>query len=418
LKRAGASTFNPQFSDMENHTFCVLFFVKRTKPLKNGDIPLFVRITVNGKRSEFSLGKGIPPSLWDAKKSRARGHSAVSREVNEFLTGVSAQFHEHHKELRESGRMVTTEILCDRFLGKDEKIETLKALYEQHNRRMCELIGIEYAPLTLQRYETGLKHVCEFMRVEFGSDQLQLREIDHKFINSFEHYLKAVAKCQHNSAMKHIKALKKVIGIAVAEGYIRTNPFSKYKVSVRHVEKEFLTEGEMSRMAEKKLDLERIAIVRDLFLFQCLTGLAYSDLAKLTPSDIQAHVDGQLWVITDRTKTGVPCRIPLLPMALEIMHRYTGHVCRLRDGLLFPVPTNQKMNAYLKEVGDLCGIKKDLTTHMARHTFATTVTLSNGIPIETVSKMLGHRKLQSTQIYAKVLDDKVANEMNALRGRF
>lgn len=403
---------------MENHTFSVLFFIKRTKLLRNGDAPLFVRITVNGKRSEHALGRGVAPSLWDAKKSRARGHSAAARDVNEFLSGIATQFHNHHKELREQGRMVTTEILIDRFLGKDEKIETLKSLYQQHNDRMRELVGSEYAPLTLQRYETGLRHTCEFMRLEFGTDELLIRDIDHKFINSFEHYLKAVAKCQHNSAMKHVKALKKVMGIAVAEGYAKLNPFTRYKISIRHVEKDFLTEGEIDILLHKTLPVERLSIVRDLFLFQCMTGLAYSDLAKLTPNHIREHVDGELWVVTERTKTGIPCNIPLLPMALKLFDRYENHVCRLRDGLLFPVPTNQKMNAYLKELADLCGLHKELTTHMARHTFATTVTLSNGIPIESVSKMLGHRKLQSTQVYAKVLDNKVANEMNALRGRF
>ncbi len=403
---------------MENHTFTVLFYVKKTKPLRNGDVPLFARITVNGERVEFSLERGIPLELWDSKKNRARGHAKVSRELNEFLISVSAQFYNHNKELRENGRTVTAGILRDHFLGIDEKVETLKALYEQHNERMLELVGKEYAPLTMQRYETGLKRTCEFMRKEYGTDELLLRDIDHRFINSFEHYLKVTANCQHNSAMKHVKALKKIMGIAIAEGFVKANPFGKYKISIRHVEKDFLTEGEITLLAQKTFSIERIGVVRDLFLFQCLTGLAYSDLAKLTPNDIRNHVDGQLWVMTDRTKTGVHCNIPLMPMALEIIKRYESHLCSLRDGLLFPVPSNQKMNAYLKEVADLCGINKEMTTHMARHTFATTVTLSNGIPIESVSKMLGHRKLQSTQIYAKVLDNKVANEMEVLRSRF
>ncbi len=403
---------------MENQTFNVLFYIKKTKPLKNGDVPLFARITVNGERIEFSLERGIQLELWDSKKNRARGHAKVSKDLNEFITGVSAQFYNYHKELRENGRTITAGILRDRFLGIDEKVETLKALYAQHNDKMLELVGTEYAPLTLQRYKTGLKHVCEFMLRQFGTDELLLRDIDHRFINSFEHYLKVTAKCQHNSAMKHVKALKKIMGLASAEGFVKANPFGKYKITIRHVEKHFLTEGEINQLAQKSISIERIRTVRDLFLFQCLTGLAYSDLAKLTPDDIRNHVDGQLWVITDRTKTGIPCHIPLMPMALEIIDRYDGHVCRLRHGQLFPVPTNQKMNAYLKEVADLCGIKKELTTHMARHTFATTVTLSNGIPIESVSKMLGHRKLQSTQIYAKVLDNKVASEMGALRSLY
>lgn len=403
---------------MENNTFTVLFYVKKTKPLRNGDVPVFARVTVNGDRVEFSLERGVPLEQWDSKKNRARGYGKVARELNEFLTGVSAQFYNHHRELKENGRTITASILRDRYLGIDNKIETLKALYEDHNAKMQELVGIEYAPLTLQRYETGLKHTLEFMQVQYGTDKMLIGEMNHQFITSFEHYLKVTAQCQHNSAMKHVKALKKIMGIALNEGLVKTNPFVKYKISIRHVNKDFLTEAEINLLAEKNIEVARVAIVRDLFLFQCLTGLAYSDLAKLTPDDIRNHVDGQLWVITDRTKTSVPCHIPLMPMALKIIDRYEGHACRLRNGLLFPVPTNQKMNAYLKEVADLCGINKEMTTHMARHTFATTVTLSNGIPIESVSKMLGHRKLQSTQIYAKVLDNKVGNEMGALRSRF
>ncbi len=403
---------------MENNTFSVLFYVKKTKALRNGNVPVYARVTVNGERIEFSLERGIPPEQWDSKKNRARGHGKIAKELNEFLIGVSAQFYNHHRDLRESGKTITAELLRDRYLGIDNKIETLKALYEDHNAKMKELVGTEYAPLTLQRYETGMKHTLEFMQLQYGTDELQISEIDHQFITSFEHYLKTIAQCQHNSAMKHVKALKKIIGIAMNENLLKTNPFAKYKISIRHVNKEFLTETEINLLAEKKIETPRVAIVRDLFLFQCLTGLAYSDLAKLTPEDIRIHVDGELWVITDRTKTSVPCNIPLLPMAMNIIRKYETNACRVRDGLLFPVPTNQKMNAYLKEVADLCGIRKEMTTHMARHTFATTVTLSNGIPIESVSKMLGHRKLQSTQIYAKVLDNKVGSEMSMLRNKF
>jgi site-specific recombinase XerD len=403
---------------MENNTFNVLFYVKKTKALRNGDLPVYARVTVNGERAEFSLERGIAPEQWDSKKNRARGYGKVAKELNEFLIGVSARFYDHHRELKEIGRTITAANLRDRYLGTDTKIETLKALYEDHNVKMKELVGIDYAPLTLQRYEAGLKRTLEFMRVQYGTDEMQIGEMDHQFITSFEHYLKVTAKCQHNSAMKHVKALKKIMGIAVNENLVKSNPFVKYKISIRHVNKEFLTETEMNLLAEKNIEIPRVAIVRDLFLFQCLTGLAYSDLAKLTPDDIRIHVDGELWVITDRTKTSVPCNIPLFPMALKVISRYEEHICRVRDGLLFPVPTNQKMNAYLKEVADLCGINKDMTTHMARHTFATTVTLSNGIPIESVSKMLGHRKLQSTQIYAKVLDKKVGSEMSTLRNKF
>lgn len=311
----------------------------------------------------------------------------------------------------------TAKMLRNAFLGLGEKQWTLKELFEEHNNNMGMLVGKEYSPLTLQRFEAALKHLIIYMKRQYHIDELPLTEINNKFITGFEFYLKTTAKCQHNSAMKHMKALKKVIRIALANDYIRKDPFFNYRITQKQVDRGYLSEQELRSLHDKHLPIERVATVRDLFLFQCYTGLAYKDLANLTAENVQIGIDGRKWIYTRRGKTDVPCHIPLLPLAEEILNKYEDHPCRDISGSLLPVPSNQKMNAYLKEVGDLCGIKKSLHTHLARHTYATTVTLSNGIPMETVSKLLGHRKLQTTQVYAKVLDEKISAEMEVLRNK-
>jgi site-specific recombinase XerD len=242
-----------------------------------------------------------------------------------------------------------------------------------------------------------------------------IEEINHKFISGFEFYLKTVAKCQHNSAMKHIKSLKKIIRIALANDYIKKDPFINYRITQNIVEREYLTQAEIDAIINKEITIQRLDIIRDLFIFQCYTGLAYSDLASLTKDNIEIGIDGNKWIITNRSKTGVRCRIPLFPISENIIKKYSLHQSCLVLGKLLPVPSNQKMNAYLKEIATICGINKILHTHLARHTYATTVTLSNGIPIETVSKLLGHRKINTTQIYAKVVDEKVNEDVSQLR---
>lgn len=276
------------------------------------------------------------------------------------------------------------------------------------------LVGKEFSPLTLQRFEAGFKHALIFMKIQYRNEELPLSEINHKFITGFEFYLKTIAKCQHNSAMKHMKALKKVIRIGLANDYIRKDPFASYKITTKNVDKGYLSESEIKTLIEKEFSIERINIVKDLFLFQCYTGLAYLDMASLTNENIQLGIDGAKWIYTKRKKTGTSCHIPIFPVAQRIIEKYANHPAKIVSGKLLPAPSNQKMNAYLKEVADLCGINKNMHTHMARHTYATTVTLLNGIPLETVSKLLGHSKIQTTQVYAKVLDEKISKDMKGL----
>jgi site-specific recombinase XerD len=402
---------------MTRATFNILFFIKKSKLLKIGTAPIYMRVTVNGNRSEISIKRSILPKLWDTTRNKAKGNSKDSQSLNDYLNSVRGQVYSHQQVLQEDGKIITSKLLINTFLGIGEKQWSLAELFQEHNEKMKTLIGKEYSPLTYQRYLAALKHVKIFCKSQYRNEEFLLSEINHQFITSFEFYLKTTAKCQHNSAMKHIKALKKVILIALANDYLRKDPFANYKITVKTSERDCLTQQEINKLIKKEFSIERVEVVRDLFVFQCYTGLSYRDLEKLSKNHIQIGIDGYKWIILNRTKTGSECRIPILPPAENILKKYKNNPCHQLKETLLPVPSNQKMNAYLKEVADLCGIDKKLHTHLARHTYATTVTLSNGVPMETVSKLLGHKKIATTQIYAKVLDSKISHDMAKLMSR-
>jgi site-specific recombinase XerD len=317
--------------------------------------------------------------------------------------------------MQERGKIIDAKTLTQSFLGVAEKQWQLLELFQNHNYQMEQLLNKDYSPNTLQRYLAAFKHLGNFIQVQYNCNDVYLNELDHAFITRFEQYLKTIISCQHNSAMKHVKALKKIVNMALANDYIKKDPFANYTISIKEVKRDCLTQAELDQIASKEINIERLDVIRDLFLFQCYTGLAFADLAALTPEHVQIGVDRYKWLFVERTKTNTDCRIPLFPITEEIINKYKDHPERIIKNRLLPVPSNQKMNAYLKELGVICGITKNIHTHLARHTYATTVTLGNNIPIETVSKLLGHKKIQTTQIYAKVLETKVSKDMEGLR---
>ena len=289
-------------------------------------------------------------------------------------------------------------------------------MFDEHNQRMEKLVGREFSFRTLQRYKTTKKHLQKFIISNYNSGDQPIHQVDVKFINSFIYYLKAVQGLSHNSSLKYIAYFKKIIRQAYANGWIDRDPFYNFKLRPKSIDKEFLSKEEINALMERQFSISRLEQVRDVFIFSCYTGLAYIDVAKLTASDFVIGIDGKRWIKVKRTKTKSLSSIPLLPIAERIIAKYSPIPCD-KDQLL-PVYSNQKTNGYLKEIADLCGITKNLTFHVARHTFATTITLSNGVPIESVSKMLGHKSLKTTQHYAKILDTKLAEDISNLQLRF
>jgi integrase len=397
--------------------FSVLFYPRGNDIDKNGNAPIYLRITVDGKRSELSIKRKVLLTRWNSEGGKVRGTAAGVRELNRYIDTIKFKIYKIHDMLSENQELVTADIIKNIYLGKGKKYKMLLEIFQTHNDKIERLVGKEFAPGTIERYKTAKKHVSDYINLEYKTKDIPVKDVDHKFISGLEYYLKTERKCAHNTAIKYVTNFKKIIRIAFANDWIQKDPFANWKAKLKIVEREFLTEEEIQKMVAKELHTERLDQVKDIFLFSCFTGLAYADVKKLSRNDIVIGIDGDKWIKIKRSKTDTRSSIPLLPTAIDILKKYDDHPDVSNKGRLLPVLSNQKMNAYIKEIAILCKIRKNLTFHLARHTFATTVTLSNGVPIESVSKMLGHKSLRTTQHYAKILDRKVSEDMKILKAK-
>ncbi|WAC11444.1 site-specific integrase [Dyadobacter pollutisoli] len=400
---------------MLENSFGLFFYLKTTKNQKEGLRYVYLRITVDGKYIDLSTKRLCNPNRWSTEAGRATGNNEAARTLNAYLDTLTSKVFQARKMLIDDDKHVTAETLKNVLLGKSTEKRTILEVFEHHNKQMEALVGKEFAPLTLKRYKTAREHTQSFIQWKYKVDDFLISDLDFEFISEFSFWLKTARGCNHNSAIKYMSNLKKIVLICVNNKWLKKDPFQGFKLTKKEVVKNPLSREELKRLTEKVFEVERISQVRDIFLFCCYTGLAYVDVKHLKRTDIVIGMDGDPWIDTTRQKTDAPTRIPLLPGALEIMDRYKDDPQCSNLGVVLPVLSNQKMNAYLKEIASLCGISKTLTFHIARHTFATTVTLSNKVPIETVSKMLGHRSLKQTMIYAKILDIKVSEDMKALK---
>jgi site-specific recombinase XerD len=392
-----------------------LQFLIRTAKSKNGKAPIYCRINLNGKRAEISLKKYIDPSKWIPSAGIVKGSSEEARVINHQIDQLKIDINKHYNQLSSEGKPISAEKIKNSLLGIGQVEKTLLEVFKYHNDQMGQRIGIDVVKATHSKFETVLGKLELFLSKKLHRNDLFLAELNYKFITDFEHYLKVDQGIGHNTVMKYIRNLKKIMNMAVTNEWIARNPFGQFKCSSHKVNRDILSIEELSLLFEKDFAIERLSEVRDIFLFCCYTGYAFVDVEKLSLNDVSIGIDGEKWIFTKRHKTGTVSNVPLLPQAQAIIAKYAKNEYCQSTNKLLPVKSNQKMNAYLKEVADLCGITKNLTMHMARHTFATTVTLSNGVPIETVSKMLGHTKLATTQIYAQVLENKVSDDMKRLR---
>lgn len=393
----------------------LLFYLKKRSNYKSGPVAIYLRFTVEGQRAEASTGKTCEPLRWNAQAGRAHGTKEDVRILNAYLDKLEAKAQELHNLMIINQDFITAETLKNRFIGKQEKVRSLVSVFDDHNQKMESLVGQEFEKSTLQRYKTCLMHCKDFMQWQYNVSDIPITKINFSFLNDFEFYLRSIRKCGNNSAIKYIKNLGKIVRICLGNGWLTVDPYLNYKPKQKTVHREVLTKDELERLYKKKFDIERLALVRDIFVFSCYTGLAYVDVRKLKRSELVKGIDGNLWIITSRQKTDTKSRIPVLPNALKIIDFYAEHPQCIAEDTLLPVMSNQKLNAYLKEIADLCKIKKLLTFHIARHTFATTVTLNNGVPIESVAKMMGHTSIKTTQIYAKVMDHKISEDMSRLK---
>lgn len=401
-----------------NTSVSILFYIKRAKVNNLGVCPIYTRVTVNAKRFEFSTNKSINPDKWSSEGSKVKGTSEEARTINSHLDYLKNQILQAEKKLIKKDISVSSENLKNELFGLTETKRMLVPIFQDHNNKIKELVGKEYAPGTLERYTTSLKHTIEFMQWKYNISDIDITKIDHAFITDYEFWLRSVRNCANNTAVKYLKNFNKIIKLCLANDWLDKNPFANYKSKVKEVERVYLTEDEIQNIINKDFKTERLSLVRDIFLFSCFTGLAYIDVKNLTKSHISFGIDGEKWIFTHRQKTESASKIPILPVTQMIIDKYENHPQCLNEDKLLPILSNQKMNSYLKEIAGVCEIEKELTFHIARHTFATTLTLTNGVPIESVSKMLGHKNLRTTQHYAKVLDRKVSEDMKALKDKF
>ena len=401
-----------------NTKLSILFFVKRTKTNVDGLLPIFIRVTVNGERIELSTKRFTTSERWSVEGNRMNGTSGESKATNSYLDTLKAKVYDYQQQLIREDKIVNAENMRNKILGIEKRSYMLIGIFQQHNDEIKALIGKDYAAATHVRYETSLKHTEDFLKWKYKVSDLDIRKIDHEFITGYEFYLKSVCNCCQNTTSKYIKNFGKIIRICLANGWLQKNPFINYKSKMVEVERAFLCMEEIETMLNKVFVSDRLNQVKDIFLFSCFTGLAYADVKKLSRKNIAIGVDGERWIYINRTKTDTRSNIPILPIASYLLEKYKDNPQVVNQDKLLPILSNQKMNSYLKEIADACEITKDLTFHIARHTFATTVTLSNGVPIESVSKMLGHKNLKTTQHYAKILDLKVSNDMQILREKF
>jgi site-specific recombinase XerD len=396
-------------------TISVLFYLKRAKVNAKGLVPIFQRITIEGKRIDWSTGKYIKADKWSVEGNKIKGTSEEARTINSHLDLLKSKVFSAEKILITNDIPITAETIKNELLGIRVKERMLIPIFEEHNNRVEALINQEFAPGTLERYKTSLKHTQEFIQWKYNISDISINKIDHAFITDYDFYLRSVRKCANNTTVKYIKNFKKIVNICIANGWIDRDPFINYKVVLKEVERFFLSEEQLQTIISKCLHTERLSLVRDIFVFSCYTGLAYIDVKKLTNENIVVGIDGEKWIYTNRTKTNTQSNVPILQAADEILNKYKSHPKCLNENTLLPVLSNQRMNSYLKEIADLCGFNAELTFHIARHTFATTVLLNNGVPIESASKMLGHTNVKTTQHYAKILNIKVSEDMSKLK---
>lgn len=401
-----------------NTTVSVLFYIKRAKVNNEGICPIYVRVTIQSKRFEFSANKYVNPERWSVEGTKVKGGNEEARTINSHLDYLKNQVLEAEKRLFKKDIKVTSDILKKELFGIADTKRMLIPIFQDHNDRIKELVGKEYAPGTLERYKTSLSHTIEFLEWKYKISDIEINKIDYAFVTDYEFFLRSVRNCANNTAVKYIKNFNKIIKLCLANDWMDKNPFANYKSKVKEVERVYLSEVEIQSIINKDFKNERLSLVRDIFLFSCFTGLAYIDVKNLTKSHISIGIDGDKWIFTHRQKTETASKIPILPVTQMIINKYADHPQSVNEDKLLPILSNQKMNAYLKEIAAVCEIEKELTFHIARHTFATTVTLTNGVPIESVSKMLGHKNLRTTQHYAKVLDKKVSEDMKILRDKF
>ena len=408
---------------MRQGTMNILFFVLKTKLLKNGEAPILMRVTINGQYDEVRIQRSVPLKQWNASKGRSKGKDRAANELNEYLTELNSLALKKHKELMLEQAYITPRLILKRVFGKDTELRTILKTMQEEIESMRKVVGIDYSPITINRYVNVLNKLKAAVPRFYGKEDITFFELSPDFIKFFDTLLKTEAGLCRNTIVRYMKCLKRIVNMVLAKEWMRKDPFYGYKMQQDETDPVFLTYGELKAIMDKDFKIPRLELVRDVFVFACHTGLAFSDISTLTREHLVQDNNGDWWIrkgrvkLEHRRKASSISNVPLLPIPLTILRKYENHPLCVKTGRCLPVMCNQRMNSYLKEIADLCGINKNLTTHAARHTFATTIALANSVPLEDVAAMLGHSTTRMTQHYARVLNPNIKAAMNNVKMR-
>lgn len=399
-------------------TFSILFYIKRKKLLKNGDAPVYMRVTVDGRFLEASLKRGVNPKVWNEKKQRSTGRDRLSLELNDYLDDTLAKLLKIHQRFTDEKKVINPKTILDEWNGKIEKPKMLCEVFKEDNLKYRQRLEIGDVVLnTVLRNERAERYLGEFIRKRYKADDIPFSSIDNAFVRDFHLFLRVDKKQEQNTANKYCKILKRIVTLALDNKWMEINPFQGMRFQAKATNRQFLTEKELATIMNKTFTLERLNVVRDIFVFCALTGLSFSDVEGLKPEYISVDDEGNYWIHKARQKTKNVCSIPYLESARAIADKYAGHPLCEKRGVLLPVISNQRMNSYLGEIAGICGINKPLTMHIARHSFAC-LALANGVSMEIIARMLGHSDIRTTKIYAKVIDKSIAEQMGGLAAKF
>lgn len=399
-------------------SFGLTFYINRTRERKNGECPVMLRININGDRVALQVHRFIKPEDWDPARYVMKGRTEVARVFNNYLEAVRLKANKKYNELLSYTDDVTPQMLRDAILGVNTaKTRQIIDIWEGHVSDLKKLIGKENSYATYQKYNTAKNHFQSFLQKKYQLNDLSIKAVDYQMIQQYGIYLKTEKGCSFNTATKFLQNLKTITSISIRSGWLVKDPFNGISLTLKEVDRPYLTFEELERLMKFNSVFDRLNRVRDFFVFSCYTGLAYIDVKKLKRAEIEGNDEMGFWIRTRRQKTGGRANIPLLDIPMSIIRNYCQLELLESEDPILPILSNQKMNTYLKELADLCNIQKQLSYHVARHTFATTVTMMNGVPIETVSKMLGHKNIHSTQHYARIVDKKVGDDMKLLASK-
>lgn len=400
---------------MKQEKLSILFFALKGRTLKSGEVPVLLRVTVGGDYDEARIQRSVPPSLWDQAKGCCKGKNRVANELNEYIRDLNLRLLNIHKELLLQEAYITPNLLLKKLFSMEEKRTVLKSFLE-HNDDCRKQIGINYEAVTINRYDNCGRALAAFIPVECGKEDISFAELNGSFLRHFEVFLKMERGLCQNTVVRYMKCFKKFVNLAIANEWIKKDPFYGIKYKQEETCPVFLTKEELDVIQNKEFTIDRLDLVRDLFVFSSFTGLSFVDAKELRPEHLFKDNEGNLWIRKGRhkikrNKAACTSNVPLLDNAMQILEKYKDHPVCVQKGVCLPVLSNQKMNSYLKEIADFCGIKKNLTTHSARHTFGTTVTLGNKVSLQNVSKMMGHASTRMTEHYARVLDMNILEDM-------